>query len=376
MNGIPDSFWQLVRAEVSSLAPGPASRQQAALERTVRRFAERGSEGSYLDDPLALAVYVRAFLPYEIEKISYPLDRARLELAGTREVLRVADCGAGPGSASLGFLAWLSVRPVSVRVDIQIVDRSRAACALAGRLVRHLADMLGLSVTLTVAQGFVPAGPVDLVLVQNALGEAARDAAHGATMLRAMLERLAPGGRLVAIEPASRERSRFLLESRDALLASADCHVVAPCTRQEQCPALAQGEWCSMELPLQIPRAARLGLREAVLPRLSSKLSYLVLAAGSAGADEPLERVVSAPLKGRGYREAYLCGRRGRVLTRLLKRNSAPGNRAWRRLRRGDLVRLHPPAEETTGRRDLAASDRVDVIDEVVVAGWPRHDAR
>ena len=210
-------------------------------------------------------------------------------------------------------------------------------------------------------------GPYDLVLVGQLLSEldggmdpASRATAH-ASWLGLLVDRfVAPGGSLVVVEPALRDRTRHLHAVRDGILAARSASVFAPCTHCGGCPALAaEGDWCHEDLrvdlpPWLVPVARAAGLRYEgltfsylVLRRDDATLARRVEAPASAG----LFRVVSDRMKTKGKIERFLCGELlgehgarvvGRARAMRLDRHATDDNGAWEDLRRGDVVAIAP----------------------------------
>jgi ribosomal protein RSM22 (predicted rRNA methylase) len=183
---------------------------------------------------------------------------------------------------------------------------------------------------------------------------------HHVALARDLLEALADGGAVIIVEPALRETSRALHRLRDALLDGQEAHVFAPCVRAATpCPMLAdESDWCHEDRPGQLPpRAAALaaatGLRERGL-----KFSYLTLRNQPArlSDDARAVRVVSQLDRPKGKIEGYVCGDRGRVKLRLLRRHRSEANRPFERASRGDVL-LVPDTE------DLVKTDKVDRVE-------------
>jgi ribosomal protein RSM22 (predicted rRNA methylase) len=114
----------------------------------------------------------------------------------------------------------------------------------------------------------------------------------------------------------------------------------------------------------QIGRAA--GLRKEAV-----KMSYLVVAPpGEAWADPPpgqVFRIVSEPLAGKGRLRYMGCGPDGRKGLALQEKHVSEANRAFKTLRRGDVVALEGVEARGDGL-SLGADSRVTVLAE---AGKP-----
>jgi SAM-dependent methyltransferase len=290
--------------------------------------------------------------------------------------LRVLDLGAGLGASTWGLRAALSASAPGARGTIEAVcvDDDGPALSLATAIAdaRRGRDALEVNVRplrATVSRGASEAkGSFDVVVLGQVLSELGRGDEEGclearARLVRSALDRAAPDGSVVIVEPALRDRTRQLHAVRDALLAepSGDAHVFAPCLHAAPCPALAdEGAWCHEDLDVDLPPwlwpvAAQAGLRWEGLT-----FSYLVLrkdgrslrACGEPGA--ALARMVSQPIVTKGKLEAFVCGDVGdtgtggrwtgmRVRARRLDRDESDTNAAWEEAARGDVLAFDPP---------------------------------
>ena len=294
----------------------------------------------YLAEPALLAAYLLLWWP-----LTYAKARGVLAEAGVRG--RVLDLGAGPGPLALAALDAGATFALAV-------DRSAPALAAAVEVSR------GAALETSVADfGVAPArGKFDAILLGNLLNELAATTDERAAALRKLADAaLAPGGVIVALDPALRSTGRDLLEVRDRLVGSGFV-ALAPCIRQGPCPALERArDWCHAGRPWT-PPAHVVQLDTATgLDHASLKFSYLVLAR-TGERDAPalragdLERfrVVSDPLPEKGKLRVFGCGERGRVgLTRLER--EAPEDDPLSRAVRGDVVRVGGATPKGDGLR-------------------------
>jgi ribosomal protein RSM22 (predicted rRNA methylase) len=250
------------------------------------------------------------------------------------------------------------------------VDRDRAALAIFEDAAGHLGQALGRRIVIErraelLRDTRLEPATYDLVVAGNVLNEL--DPASRLALVERALAGLADGGALILIEPALRQTTRDLHRVRDDVLAAGLAHVFAPCTRATApCPALArERDWCHEDRPLALPpRAARLaqatGLRDSGM-----KFSYLVLRRAAdplvAAPARAALRVVSEPKRLKGRRECIGCGDSGWVSLRLLSRRRSAANRAYERLRRGDVV-LIDRADPGDGIRDIREDEQVDRV--------------
>ncbi len=276
--------------------------------------------------------------------------------------LTVADCGAGPGSAALGLLCLLAHRKETARrrVTFILCERERTARRLAKLLVGRLASQFGIAVTIRTTRRLLPERPVDLLLMQNVLSETCRTTEEAGDLLVRAIDMARS---LLVVEPADRRRSRLLHAARDRLMKVRRVVLLAPCTHEKPCPALADtNDWCSYAHPFCPPREARLGLREGRLPRRRLKCSYLIAERGAGHVPGSWLRAVTGVRRLSGSYEVHLCGDEGKNRYRLLKRRLAESNRSFRKIRTGDLVTIDPAPRGATGFRDLGCECGVTIL--------------
>lgn len=262
-------------------------------------FEDHGGGGDpYWQEPEDLALYDETFaqrIAWKWEAVLEELERRRRRPVG-RTVL---DWGCGTGIATR---RWLARGGGTERVFL--FDHAREAAEFARERVRaehpDVAVELGL-----------PAEAPDVLLVSHVLDELEPEQ-------REPLLALAEGaGAVVWVEPGSRRTSRGLGEVRARLGQTLD--VLAPCTHQAACGALAGGDaWCHFFA--RAPQAvytegnwAELG-RELGIDLRSLPYSFLALArrgsvplAGPSGEPGPGARMLARPRLTRGRAEFELC---------------------------------------------------------------------
>jgi SAM-dependent methyltransferase len=249
---------------------------------------DRGQRDSgYMNEARRRRAYLAWFTPVNALRIAALLKRLRAEgLLDHDHFTRVGDLGAGPLSASIGAAL---VAPG--RIDITAVDRSKKALEEGAGLLAALADDeqvdVGLvrreAVDLRRAPTPLAPGAFSLVIIANVLNELA-DARRGSglreTIVRGALRALAPGGRLLIIEPAGRVPTRALMALRDELALDAGLTLLSPCPRVRRCPLLARrSDWCHQEVHWPLPSSARALAKEAGLAAERLQLSHLLIAA-------------------------------------------------------------------------------------------------
>lgn len=309
--GLRTRVERLVKACVGSDDPRRLAPQ---IQRLSELFgAERSARRSdYMADPALRRAYLAFFVPQYAAKIAAILEQCAQEgLVDLPERPRVLDVGAGPLSGLVG--AWLHRGALG---ESAALDLARRAMEAGRAILDEVAP--GQPVRLveqSVQARPLPGGPFDLVIVAhvlNELGDPRRSMGMRAGLVRALLGRLSPSGRLLIVEPATRVHGRALMALRDELASTVA--VLSPCRGAAACPLLrTPGAWCHGDVSWERPPLFReleesAGLRKDVL-----KSSHLLLA--------PIEharelrsglRLVGGVMTDRdGVERRYGCGARG-----------------------------------------------------------------
>src|SRR5579884_575901 len=232
---------------------------------TLSELFTRGgltSKPDYLTDSSLRQAYQSYFLPVNLAKLQVLLDEMPA-LQTDADRLRVLDLGGGPGTGILAVADWLCQSNLGLSCLIEAVDR-RAVLSEAQRLCeQYCATETKPHVALSLVEGDLEksnwirkiATPrYDLILVANVLNELYIDSKHRverrAEWMTTVLDRLAPHGTLIVLEPALRPIARDLHSVRDRLLRLGLASVYSPCLHRQSCPALVNpDDWCHEERP-------------------------------------------------------------------------------------------------------------------------------
>ena len=352
-------------ARLEALFPGSPHEIGGAV-RALSEDYVRG-EGPAVDSKARRAAYGRYYLPANYLKLHLPLRELslleRADLARRKEV-RVLDLGSGPGTfllSAIGYLADQGAAPSSI--DLIACDRDRdflgAAKALVPAWAREKLPGAGARFLALAQDLFAPLPEsaaregFDLIVLGNALCEWADGRctpAEAATQVRRLLALLREEGALVLLEPALRRTSRFLLATRDALLAGGGVHLYSPCLHEGPCPALVRSrDWCHERLPWDLPPALAALDRIAGLEKDALAFSYAVLRRSEGSLRDSFlvpgpglgvrGRVVSDPLPERGKSVCASCTEAARlVYFEALQRPPGHAAAALAGLSRGDIA--------------------------------------
>lgn len=367
--------WQAILDAVLASLRAPRTSEIARLAPRLAELSRAYNAGLAGDDaggagrgraPLPLDARVAFSFPRDVPKggaaVREIVASGALALAPDRP-LRVLDLGAGLGAMSHGIVRALEASGARGAVEALLVDDDERVLEAARAIAREASTRLGggaVELVVRTRAGRVDRGTplpaADLVVLGQVLSELDRSAtpadrvARHVDLLRGVADAsLAPGGWVVIVEPALRDRTRHLHAVRDALLASgAALDVVAPCLHASPCPALAAArEWCHEDLRVDLPPWVAPLARAAGLRFQGLTFSYLVLQKRAVApiAQVPAHRVrlrvISERIETKGKSELFGCTAAGeRVRFRRLDRDRSEANAAWDDLERGDVVTL------------------------------------
>lgn len=261
---------------------------------------------AYFNHPKYRSAYLLYFLPLQAAKFIALFQlhphglKAALEHGRQQGVLRVADLGAGPGTASLALLLeFLSDRVDAAaipQIEFHWFDTAREILEDGRALVETLSGSFPkLRGKVRVHTHVMPwwraasalQNEMSLVFLGNVLNEGeTRRLAESESAQKQWSDLLgrAGGGGLVFLEPAARKPSQQLSQLRDelldlGLLRPSASSIWGPCLHAGSCPLAAGRDWCHFSVPVEIPGRLFLKISEGLgSERQWVKFSYLWLA--------------------------------------------------------------------------------------------------
>lgn len=282
----------------------------------------------YFNHPKFRSSYLLYFLPLQAAKFLALFEQHRpaldAALAEGRRlgVLRVADLGAGPGTASLALLLKLLSLKLAPgeelpRIEFDWLDTNKAilddGAGIAEGLASHFPRLRGKVTVRThvapwwEAPRLIPE-PAQLTLMGHVLNEAGGPQHGSAAWGRLWTELLGPrlgGGGLLCVEPAARGPSQLISRLRDqwiaeGLIGGDGLSLWGPCLHTGICPLAEGRDWCHFSVATHIPGRWFREFSEGLgSERQWVKYSYLWIASKAAPAPKPaagLRRVISDPL--------------------------------------------------------------------------------
>jgi SAM-dependent methyltransferase len=346
-----------------------------ALQRGLtgdRRLAGAG----YMDDDGLLGAYLLYYWPVSYLEVSLAL-AAPPHAATPFAPRRVLDLGSGPGPAAAAVVDALRTGGQAGLEELVLVDASRKALDLATSLLRGGATRVSTVLLDLETAPELPEGNFDLVVMGHCLNELWRGESGAVDkrlgLVRRASRRLAPGGRILLVEPALLLTCRELIALRDRL-AEGGWSVLGPCPGSYPCPALAAGpeRSCHAESRWAPPEPAASLAKAAGLDRASVKWAYFFLApdAGLQGApqsrseDRPpgSRRVVSDPMLNKAGRLRYIFCGEGRLDTISARADDKAARASgFMELRRGDFLRAEGLEDRPGGGSGFGPGSSLDL---------------
>lgn len=242
------SFAARLLHQATALACGQRHPDRRTIEKLGQTLfsLQRGFTGSrekiatsYLQRQNYLSAYMAYYWPVSFHQVLGALAeiKARHPQASWKSVL---DLGSGPGPAAAAACVMGASR-------VALVDASSTALRVAQTLLIQGAGVAASHISIlpqNLESVFsMPEGPFDLAVMCHALNElwhTQPDALERrAALLERALERLAPGGVLLLMEPSAHYASRPLLALRDLFLKrNPALRCIAPCPHGAPCPLL------------------------------------------------------------------------------------------------------------------------------------------
>ena len=251
---------------------------------------------------LAAAGYALYYAPINYAKMESLLQAIKGRL--NKCPLRILDFGCGPATAGAVALDTLSNI-----AELHLVERSKQMLTLASNII---GSKLKTPVRVTKdANLSADHTELDLIICANVLNELSPQQRE--TLLTELVARLNEDGVLLILEPALKQDTRDLMNTRDQLLKDhPDLSAIYPCTHSHPCPMLAESkeDWCHRSLTWQRP-----GIVEQ-FDQLTGfnkhRIKFTALALQKHARSQPTlpghYRILTTPESGRTGISTVLCG--------------------------------------------------------------------
>lgn len=246
----------------------------------------------YMDSAVGQKAYFAAFLLPNIERVFSLLSQNEnaviIEkiLAEDQDELVLADFGAGPLSASVGFLAVLEsilgYKPhikVPKKIRIYAVDRSEKIVNMGKQLLEPaLSDKNKVEIIWVTSAEKIPES-VHIIFCANILNEIPEK--HRLKTLKLVYSKLFANGALLILEPGQQVHAKNLGALRDDFFkCTDDCEIISPCAHQKSCPLSAKvlrKDWCWFRHSWNPPKSLALIDKLAKIDHHELNYSFLFL---------------------------------------------------------------------------------------------------
>jgi SAM-dependent methyltransferase len=328
----------------------------------------------YMEKSDLLGAYLLYYWPVSYMQVALSLASPPRVASSPRRVL---DLGSGPGPASAALLDAALEGGAPLPEELVLVDVSPSALDLAKAILAAGAARPAKLSTLELdleTEPKLPEGSFDLIVMGHCLNELWRGREGAIDRKLALLRRaalsLAPGGRILLIEPALLLTCRELIALRDALAAEG-WSVLGPCPGSYACPAFVAGpdRSCHAESPWAPPEPVASLAAAAGLDRSSVKWTHFFLAPGGTPPcpESTIRgtggRVVSDPMLNKAGRLRYLLCRDGALSAVSARADDEPAQAmGFMDLRRGDVVRAEGFEDRPGGGLGIVAGSKLELL--------------
>ncbi len=309
----------------------------------------------YFKDPDLLGAYLLFYWPVSYIQARYILKSHSIRPESVLEL----GSGAGPIGAACADL---------FKTKITFADRNPLILDLAQGLARQ--KNLKCQTLLWNPKNPLPAmlPKFDLITFQHVLNELWQDdpdrIQKRLKLVKSLLPRLTPAGRLLFIEPALMSTSRDLLLLRNKLL-SEGFFIEAPCLYNRACQALEKAnDTCHIDFKWSPPDFLKTSIRMAGFQKKELKMTYFIFRSqpASTTSDQQIFRIVSDKMLSKNGKIRFIgCHHEGRSSLSLHPSETRPGNRAFLNLKRGDLIKISD-LEKTENGFKLHADSIMKII--------------
>jgi len=330
------------------------------LSRGIRKLSHgltrdrRLSGEDYFKDPDLLGAYLLFFWPVSYVQASYILKTHFIRPSSVLEL----GSGAGPIGAACRNLS---------RPEITFADRNPMILKLAQDLAgqkrlnsRTLVWNLNKPLPATLPK-------YDLITFQHLLNELWGDAKdrieRRLRLVKSLVPRLTPEGRLLFIEPALTATSRDLLLLRNRIL-SEGLYLESPCLFNGVCPALEkENDTCHMDFRWSPPSFLKASIKQAGFQKKELKMTYFIFRTHPVSIpDRQVFRIVSDKMLSKNGKIRFICcHQEGRISLSLHPSETGPSNQAFMNLKRGNLIKITYLEKTEKGYR-LNADSRVKIM--------------
>ncbi|MES2614101.1 MAG: small ribosomal subunit Rsm22 family protein [Bdellovibrionota bacterium] len=270
------------------------------------------SDKHYMDSANGIRAYCASFLLPNIERVFALLVKNENSIAlkniflNEKEELVIADFGAGPLSATVGFICALKflfdtnpeIFPPK-KIKIFAIERSEKIFQFGFDLLqKSLLNADNIVVTRLTSTEKIPVN-IDIALCANIFNEIPEK--HRLSNLVNLYSKLNLNGAVLIIEPGQEIHAKSLGNLRNSFLAGAeDCQIISPCSHKNLCPlsgTSTRKDWCWFKIGWNPPEALKEIEKFSKIDHHFLNFSYLFFVKSQIKVNEPFyARIVSDKL--------------------------------------------------------------------------------
>jgi SAM-dependent methyltransferase len=249
------------KTDVSFFSKGLIALQE---ELTTDRLTNTRTR-DYFAHPASRSSYLLFYLPLQAAKFlalfDHHSDALKGRIAQADGSLRILDLGAGPGTASLAFLAAASAYiPKGSKVQLVWLDRRSKIMEDGTALLDAFLASQNFDFEVRLEKKYLDLSTIsalpasDFILAGHVMNELLGKAQDQVVKIISETLGRANAPELIVVEPAFRSSAQRLSANRNTWLSGdAKLNVIGPCLHRETCPLTASRDWCHFSVPAQIP---------------------------------------------------------------------------------------------------------------------------
>jgi len=300
--------------------------------------------------------YAEAYLAYNVPRNFMEAMIIGREVAAftphirNKETINILDIGCGEGAGMLGlYYSLLNSHNFSF-TGIDTSARLLRECRKLTELVLKKSDVRVSLRKHDVSDGLLPTKQkFDIIILAHSLAEM-YPRRIPIRFIHRLFRNVTESGLTIIIEPALKQLSRRLTDLRNSIVADRKLSVQLPCLHNQECPLCnirKQKEWCHQSIRWQPPDFMKI-MNQGLNREINTlKFSYLVISKKDFSIrHENQYVVVSNLLKEKGKQKCFLCTRIGRMKLVRLNKNGTEHNKAFGRIRKGDMISIRHLVEK------------------------------
>ncbi|MEO0160780.1 MAG: small ribosomal subunit Rsm22 family protein [candidate division WOR-3 bacterium] len=269
-----------------------------------------------------------------------------------RNEYEILDIGCGEGAGFLGLGYFLNILNPQCRLRIIGVDTSHSSLQRCQLMVdwfkeKHLTTETRLTKESALKFLRRKQGNYDFIILANSLVEIIPSEKIHIAFLHLLFCNLKKTGFILILEPALKELSRRLMETRKDVIKSHLGNILLPCLHNEECPLLfKKNDWCHQSWRWSPPEFLKI-INQKLFRKIEYlKFSYLVISPDKYPLlHSHIYPVISRLAKEKGRRRCFICSKEGMIELIRLNREANIQDEMWTNISMGDFLHIAAPVQ-------------------------------